>query len=142
MARDERFASLADVHSEKARLNALAKQHRARVEAHLAALRNKELRTALVSNSVKGMVRQSSMGRFLGPLLGTATVSSGISMALGAGKGGWPKRLGLFLLGMAAPGIPNKLDKISWGDLLDEFSASIQHTKDFMRKRREGQQAD
>lgn len=141
MARSERFASLAEVHAEKARLNGLAKHHGVRLEAHLTVLRNKEVRTALMSNSVKGMVRESSMGRLLGPLLGAASVSSGLSMAMGTGKGGWAKRLGLFVLGLAAPGILKKLDAVSWGDLLDEFSVSLQRTKEYMRKRRSGRQS-
>ncbi len=140
MAKTERFANLAEVEAERSRLNALRSHYGSRLEAHMEALRDKEIRTALLANSVGGMVRGSSWGKMLGPLLGRSSVTSGLTMAMGAGKGGWGKRLGLFALGLAMPGLLRKLEGVSWSDIAKELSLSLERTWDFIRKRREGRQ--
>ncbi|MBS1546583.1 MAG: hypothetical protein JST38_20490 [Bacteroidetes bacterium] len=140
MAKTERFTDLAEVEAERLRLNALCNHYGSRLEAHLEALRDKEIRTALLANSISGMVRGSGWGKLLGPLLGKSSVTSGLSMAMGAGKVGWGKRLGLFALGLAMPGLLKKLEGLSWAEIANELAVSLERTWGFIRKRREERQ--
>ena len=56
-------------------------------------------------------------------------------MALGAGKGGLWKRMGMFALGLAAPKLLKMVESISLPDIGHELMVSWERLKDHMEKR-------
>lgn len=137
MKRTDRFKDLTAVNAELIRLESIRDAHADRLEEHFQALKQSEFRSALVKNTAKEVFGNFAPAKLLASLIGGGGVGSGLSMALGAGKGGIWKRLGMFALGLAAPKILKQVESISIPDIVHEFGVSWERIKDHLQQRRE-----
>ncbi len=137
MRRTERFKDLTAVNAELIRLEGIRDVHAENLEDHFQALKQSDFRNALVKNTMMGALGNFAPGKILGSLISGSSVGGGLSMALGAGKAGLWKRIGLFALGLAAPKLVEKVESISLPDIAHEFGVSWERLKDHMQKRRE-----
>lgn len=137
MKRTERFKDLTAVNAELIRLEGIRDAHAERLEEHFQALKQSEFRSALVKNTAKEILGNFAPGKLLASLFGGGGMGSGLSMALGAGKGGLWKRLGMFGLGLAAPKVLKMMESISLPDIGHELMVSWERLKDHMEQRRE-----
>lgn len=137
MMRTERFKDLTSVNAELLRLEAVRDAHADRLEEHFQALKRSEFRSTLVMNTVKEVLGNFAPGKFLASFLGGGSMGSGISMAFGAGKGGMWKRLGMFVLGLAAPKFLKMVESISIPDMGHELMVSWERLKDHVRQRQQ-----
>ncbi|MBK6408770.1 MAG: hypothetical protein IPP95_01910 [Flavobacteriales bacterium] len=137
MMRSERFKDLTSVNAELLRLEEVRDTHAARLDNHFQALKQSEFRSALVKNTMKDALGSFAQDNLLGSLIGGGGLGNGLSLALGAGKGGLWKRVALFALGLAAPKLLQKVESISLPDILHEFGVSWERLKDHVQQRRE-----
>ncbi len=137
MKRTDRFQDLTAVNAELLRLDAIRDGHAERFSDLFRSLKESEVRRTLMKNTVKEALGKFAPGKILGSLIGGGGIGSGLTMALGAGKGGLLKRMGMFALGLAAPKILKKVESISIPDVAHEFGVSWGRLKDHMQQRRE-----
>lgn len=131
MKRTERFKDLTAVNAELIRLEGVRAAHAERFGEHFQALKRSDFRSALVRNTAMEVLGSFVPGKFLASLLGGGGMGNGLTMALGAGKGGLWKRVGMFALGLVAP----KLLK-TMPDIGHELMISWERLKDHMVQRR------
>ena len=137
MKRTDRFQNLTAVNAELLRLDAVRDGHAERFSELFRSLKESEFRSTLMKNTVKEAMGKFAPGKIIGSLIGGGGIGSGLSMAIGAGKGGLLKRLGMFAVGLAAPKILKKVESISIPDVAHEFGVSWGRLKDHMAQRRE-----
>lgn len=137
MKRTERFRDLTAVNAELIRLEGIRDGHAERLEEHFQALKHSEFRKALVKNTVKEVAGNFAPAKLLASLFGGGGIGSGLTMALGAEKGGIWKRMGMFALGLAAPKLLKTVESISLPDVGHELMISWERLKDHMEQRRE-----
>lgn len=142
MTKTDRFPDLAAVRAEKARLDAVRDHHGEQLENHFNALRSGSFRSAMLKNTMRSAMGNFAPGRMLGSLIGNGGLGGGLTMALGAGKGGLMKRIGLFALGLAAPKLMQKMDAISIPDIGHELRVSWDRMKDHLEARRAARARD
>lgn len=135
MARTERFRNLDEVRTEKRRLADLRDLHGARLEAQLLALKHKPFRAALVRNAVSDAIGDLAPAKWLASWVSSKGLASGLSLAMGNGKTGLLKRIGLFALGLATPALMEKAGNLRLEDLARELNVSWQRLQDHLRMR-------
>lgn len=133
----DRFHNLAEFRAEKARLHLQKETHLVRLEDHFLAWKKPAFRKAMAKDVISDITHQLLPKGLLGTLLSKVDIGTGISMALGSGRGGAAKRAGLFALGAAAPSLLQKLENISLPEIGEEFKVSWQRLKKHMRERKE-----
>lgn len=137
----DRFGDLATFRAEKDRLRTARDHHAGRLRAHFDALGESEVRSTLMKNTVGGLFSGTLPGKLLSKAIGNGGIGSGIGMAVGLGKGGILKRLGMFVLGMAAPKLIHKVEEFSIEDLRHELLVSWERWKDHSEQRRRSKAA-
>ena len=137
MKSTDRFTDITEVNAELLRLDAERDAHAERLEDLFSALKQSHVRKSLMKNSVKSAFGSFGPGKILGSLVSVGGMGGGLSMALGAGKGGLIKRMGLFALGLAAPKVMEKVESISFPDIAHEVGISWGRLKDHMQLRRD-----
>lgn len=135
MKRTERFTTLAEVQQEKLRLDAVRKQHQARLERHWHALQDHDVRGHLIRDAANDALRSWKPLRMVGSLLGDGSMKSALGAAVRT-RGGLGKRALWFALSMALPGIVKKVSGISMQKLGEELGVSYDRIRDYIRERR------
>ena len=110
MAKTDRFNSFAELETEKLRLLALRVHHEDRLQLHWDALRDREVRGALMSDAASDIVRSWKPFRVLASLFGNgsgngdgAFTSSMFGAAISGGS--WGKRMFRLALNLALPAL-------------------------------------
>lgn len=134
MKRIERFSSLAEVDTEKARLDARRKVHQARWERHWHALQDHEVRGHLIRDAANDAFRSWKPARMLAGLLGDGSFGSAFGAAART-SGGLPKRALWFGASLLLPGLLKRAAGISLETLQDEFRISFDRIKDYVSSR-------
>ncbi len=137
MKTTDRFADLKEFRAEKARLHLESLENRDRLERHFSAWKEPQFRKAMGKDVMGDITHLILPKGIVGTLLGKVDVGSGLRMALASGSGGVAKRAGLFALGIAAPTLLQKLEKISLPEIGHEFQVSWQRLKEHMRERKQ-----
>lgn len=73
----------------------------------------------------------------LGAVMGKGGFTRGVELAMGT-SGGWAKRVGLFLLGMAAPSLLEKIERVPLAEIGHQIGVSLDRIKNYMGDRRAG----
>ena len=135
MARTDRFASLAAVQAEKMRLDNVRKEQGDRLERHWLALKDRDVRGALMRDAVGDVFRAWKPFRMISGLFTGGTTTAALGAALGGGS--WAKRLFRFGMGMALPKILERVENTSGEELMHEVQVTIDRVRDFLKERRE-----
>ena len=109
MTRTDRFGSIGAFLDEKRRLTEKRDRHVRRLEQHWDALKSKEVRGNLASNALHDLLGLWKPPRILSSVFSNGSLGTSLGLALGSGKGGWPKRAALFALGLFAPKLIQRL---------------------------------
>lgn len=133
MKRNDRFASLEEVKAEKHRLAALRDGHADRLQGHLASLQQQDFRRAMIRGVVADTWAGLMPNGLIGPLVGRGGIMRGLELAMGA-RGGWIKRAGLFLMGLAAPSLLGKIERIPMAGIGHELGISVERIKEYFRQ--------
>jgi hypothetical protein len=137
MTRTERFESMGAFLGEKRRLMEKRDRHARRIEQHWEALKDKKVRGEMASNALHDALDMWKPTRVLSSLLSNGSLGTSLGLALGSGKGGWPKRAALFALGLVAPKLIKRMKGLSLDDILHEVGVSVDHVRDHFRARRQ-----
>ena len=141
MTRTDRFGDMAAFLSEKRRLIQKRDLHAARIAQHWEALKDKDVRTDLANNAIHDLLGLWKPTRFLSSLFSPGSLGTSLSMSLGGGKGGWPKRAALFALGLIAPGLIGRIEKIDLENVAHEVGVSVDRIRDHLRSRKQARAA-
>lgn len=126
MDRTGQFRSLEDVTREKARLEILRAHHGQRLQAHIEAFKDKEVRGRLVRNAAMGMLGGWKPARILSEIVGSGSVTS----ALGAAafrRGGVGKRLVTFAMGLLLPYVLKQAGSVNIESIIKEVGNTVDH---------------
>lgn len=135
MARTERFASLAEFNAEKLRLDRVRREHGESLERHWLALKDHDVRGALLRDAVGDVFRAWKPFRMISGLFGGNTTTAALGAALGGGS--WVRRLFRFGMGMALPKILERLENSSGEELMHEVQVTVDRVREFLKERRE-----
>lgn len=136
MKKIDRFPDLDAVRAEKLRLDAVRRAHASRLEEHVSAFGESHFRRAMAKDAVNSFAESIIPGGLMGALAGSGGVASGLGLALGTGKGGWARRIGLFALGTLAPSLVQRLEAVSLPQIGHEFRVSFERLKKHVRERK------
>lgn len=142
MTKTDRFESIAQLREEKLRLDATRRLHRERLVMHWEALGDKEVRQRMIKGTVSEAIGSWKPARILGKLIGGGSVTSSIGLMMSAKKAGWAKKAALFALGMVAPSMLKRVEKLSVPDILHEVNVSIGNVREHLRERKEERAAN
>jgi len=141
MTRTDRFESIGAFLAEKARMQEKRDLHKERIAQHWQALKNKEVRKNLAANAVEDLLSLWKPTRIISSLFNMGSLGTSLGMAFGAGKSGWPKRAGLFALGLFAPKLIQRIESISLEDITREVGVSVDRILDHLRSRKQARAA-
>ena len=118
------------------RLTEKRDRHVRRIEQPWEALKSKEVRGNLASNALHDLLGLWKPTRILSSVFSNGSLGTSLGLALGSGKGGWPKRAALFALGLVAPKLIQRLEKLSVDDIVHEVGVSVDHVREHLRSRK------
>lgn len=130
-----------EVKNELARLDGLRAHHEVRMERHWQALLDHDVRGRLMKDAAQDMLRSWKPTRVLSSIFGDGSFGSSLGLAMRR-SGGIKKKLLMFALSMAAPGLLKKIQGTKAGDIVDEVQVSVGRIRDYIKSRKEAYAKD
>ena len=123
------FTDLAAIASEKARLDALRHYHGARIERHVEALKDREVRGHWLRNAATDVLLSWKPTHTLAGLLGGGTFTSALGSAIFRRGGLW-KRMFAFAARTIAPYLLERAGHLSIDMILREVSRTMERVRE------------